>query len=95
MLSVSSTNQSRRFSILVLEHENDRGADASRRHNKYLMRRPPASYRTESDDLATPARHVAVCVDKELDLGCFSVAGDEGFISLYLTIAYILSLANP
>ncbi|KAH7215367.1 hypothetical protein DER44DRAFT_158222 [Fusarium oxysporum] len=56
------------FSIQLLEREHDRGAYASRRDNEHLLSLLPASYRTESDDLAAPARHVAACVDKELDL---------------------------
>ncbi|KAL2126774.1 hypothetical protein VTI74DRAFT_270 [Chaetomium olivicolor] len=56
------------FSIRLLEHEADNGGDTARHVNEHLSSVLPASYRTESDDLAAPARHVTACIDKELDL---------------------------
>ncbi|KAM4061090.1 hypothetical protein HRG_010023 [Hirsutella rhossiliensis] len=44
------------------------GADAFRHENDQLLSLLPASYRTESDDLAAPARHVTTCIEKELNL---------------------------
>ncbi|KAK4233365.1 subtilisin-like serine protease [Achaetomium macrosporum] len=60
--------QSPPFSIRLLERAADHGDDASRDLNEDLSSGLPASYRTESDDLAAPACHITACIDKELDL---------------------------
>lgn len=46
----------------------DHGDDTSRDIDEDLSSVLPASYRTESDDLAAPACHITACIDKELDL---------------------------
>ncbi|KAH8652846.1 hypothetical protein BGZ61DRAFT_500805 [Ilyonectria robusta] len=55
-------------SIRLLERENEHGADASRHDHDQLLLLLPASYRTESGDLAAAGRQVTPCVEKELDL---------------------------
>ncbi|KAH6975785.1 hypothetical protein EDB80DRAFT_875050 [Ilyonectria destructans] len=57
-----------RFSIRLLERKDNHGANASRHDNNQLLSLLPASYRTESDNLAAPAHHVTACLEKELDL---------------------------
>ncbi|OAQ58425.1 subtilisin-like serine protease [Pochonia chlamydosporia 170] len=56
------------FSVRLLEHKDEQGPDASRCERNWLQSLLPASYRTESDDLAAPARHVQTCIENELDL---------------------------
>ncbi|KAH8890027.1 hypothetical protein GQ53DRAFT_842521 [Thozetella sp. PMI_491] len=56
------------FPIWLLVHVDYHGADASRRDPGQLLLLLPASYHTESDDVAAPALDVTACVVKELDL---------------------------
>ncbi|KAH7160537.1 hypothetical protein B0J13DRAFT_617299 [Dactylonectria estremocensis] len=56
------------FSITLLERENEQAANASQHNRHRLLSLLPASYHTESGDLAAEGQHVAACVEKELDL---------------------------
>ncbi|KAF4331871.1 subtilisin-like serine protease [Fusarium beomiforme] len=61
-------NRSPPFSIQLLKHKDNQGAPESLFGDDELTRLLPASYLTESDDLATPGRHVRTCIRTELDL---------------------------
>lgn len=53
------------FSVKLLQPPTEEDADASRHGHDQLL---PATYRTEHGDLATAARQVTACIEKELDL---------------------------
>ncbi|KAH7119436.1 hypothetical protein B0J13DRAFT_629578 [Dactylonectria estremocensis] len=60
--------QSPPFSIRLLNHNDGGDAGAAPLDDHQLIPLLPATYRTESDDLAAPSRHVFACIKTELDL---------------------------
>ncbi|KAJ9142911.1 Subtilisin-like serine protease [Pleurostoma richardsiae] len=56
------------FSIQLLDGSNAGPADGAPESNSWLRSLLPASYRTDSDSLATPRCNVTECIERELDL---------------------------
>lgn len=60
--------QAHPFSIQLRKAEANSSADASQPNNEQLLSLLPASYRTGSDNVASPSLLVITCIEKELDL---------------------------